>query len=825
MHCCCTSEPDNENTHLLAAVYSMNDEQEGGERVALPEVSAVVQFSTSMYFCTEGEGEVVLNVIRLGDLTGVATFTYRTKDGSAKSPEKYEAGEGTMRFEPGQSEVKIPIQILQDEQWDSTLEFQAVITEVSGARMGKYLNHCRVSIIDDDAFPTNVFRQSLLHREDATSGAFTQMRVSGIRLIIEYVKMNLSRREIFRGTVAFVVLDFVKSLYFLYALFLQMYLVDVVIMGEQKDSPESDLPLLVAGDRRMTAVAVGVLYVVPLALLQTIDLMKIYQKVGGRCRKALQENLARKFLNYKEESRSKISSGDITMAVMRDTLEVVDNGYMKVLAIFRILGKLVLVLLFVLRHNKAAAIPLFCFPLVMTVFLCFRQSRTVTCNDKMALMENHLMQMVNNAINNVRLISDFHLRPQVVKHFEECITRFNARKLDYLVMMTNNMYLGPWLTTWTIGVYMVFGTFELKQFGGGVSLGTFLATIHVFKEIGSELQLIYGETMEMLTSVGPLWKLTYFMNLETEVEERMRSTRARLMHGEASLQLARACIRTQSNLDEALQVDDAPPRNLFAVDMLDIRFKDLSFRFEGEEPLLKNFTADFPQGRFCVFVGPAHEGKATILKLVGQVLLPESGDIIVPPHLRILHMTRETYVLNHPLLKNIVLDRDFDRAGGFSRVRRICERLGFSRMMLEFLDAPEDEDEENPNMIIRSKWATSCSNSDFARINLARALVMNPEVLVAHMPFGSFNDTELDSIVSVVRAHVDERGLEQTSHDTHMRRLRSVFCSSPQLRQGHVAVDMIYHISLDGGIQEHKLASTPNVSNTNLPNPKPGSDG
>merc|ERR1719217_1291425 len=105
--------------------------------------------------------------------------------------------------------------------------------------------------------------------------------------------------------------------------------------------------------------------------------------------------------------------------------------------------------------------------------------------------------------------------------------------------MTHNMYLPPWLTTLLVGGYMMTAPFQVVTFGGPLSLGAFLATINVFKEIGVELAEIYKEFMEIQKSIGPLRKVCHFMNLETDLNQRMTINRERRTAGNEKRRRAR----------------------------------------------------------------------------------------------------------------------------------------------------------------------------------------------------------------------------------------------------------------------------------------------
>ena len=74
---------------------------------------------------------------------------------------------------------------------------------------------------------------------------------------------------------------------------------------------------------------------------------------------------------------------------------------------------------------------------------------------------------------------------------------------------------------------------------------------------------------------------------------------------------------------------------------------------ENAKPVFTKLSAKIAQGSMVVVTGPQGEGKNTLLKLIGQVLVPDSGTVFVPPHLRVLHVSADAYFVNVSLKSNL----------------------------------------------------------------------------------------------------------------------------------------------------------------------------
>mmetsp|Transcript_23469 Transcript_23469/g.54742 ORF Transcript_23469/g.54742 Transcript_23469/m.54742 type:complete len:918 (-) Transcript_23469:149-2902(-) len=831
--------------------------------------ASTVQFYSAVYYASESEAKVTVEVVRLGEDVEECSVDYFTADNTAKAGRKYVAQRGTLRFEKGEFLQKVEIDVIDDDSWDATLEFSVHLAEPKNCHVGIYLDSCRVKIIDDDCFPTNKFRASLKDCDEEL-----EKEVPGVALFFEYCKLNMSQPVICWGTIKYVILDQFKNLYFFMTLYLQMYLIDVVLApGEELEEEEpgrsgnnhghgeesshaverrlvswviegamyglrrlleeegnsSAIPgaeseeeeyipllghrLLVNGDRKSTAILVGCLYIAPFVLLNCIDMKKIALEVDGHARQHLQANLLRKFLNYKESSRATVSTGDLTMALVRDIKEVVDAGYMKFLALLRAVGGILLASIFILSENTLAILPLFTFPAIMACFVCLRSERTIDLFERQALRENQAVFVISDVIRNFRIFADFQLRPLAVQVYEERVHQFNQAHLTAEQRQTVNMYLPPWLTTILVGGYFMVSPLIVVTCGGTVTLGAFLATVNVFKEVGMELAELYHEIMEIQRSIGPLRKVVHFMNLPTELEDRMVSSRKRALEGLARWERQRDAARRAGRHSRVIA------ETAYAVDAMPITAEGVHFQYDHRFPLLQNLSVSLPQGRMYAFVGPHNEGKSTLLRLLGNMLLPKEevgGKLFVPPHLRVLHITHDAFILSNTLISNLVFDMKPAKYGGLERVRAICRRMGFAPSLLHQLDEEIGErmsqgrsgEAEVEAGFAELKWISEISITDRAKLNIARALIHNPEFLVMHRPVLGFNDKEVKSMMTLLHEHVENRGMELPRATRARRCLRTV-CYTSAGGLGANMADVVYQVSQAEGIRklDHQMVS------------------
>ncbi|HOO37077.1 MAG TPA: ABC transporter ATP-binding protein [Deltaproteobacteria bacterium] len=180
-----------------------------------------------------------------------------------------------------------------------------------------------------------------------------------------------------------------------------------------------------------------------------------------------------------------------------------------------------------------------------------------------------------------------------------------------------------------------------------------------------------------------------------------------------------------------------------------IKISNLTKTFKGQH-VLDKLCLELPQGKITVIIGPTGTGKSVLLKHILGLIKPDSGQILIDGQ---DISTLDGAALNEVRRKFGVCFQD---AALFDSMN-VAENIGFPFAMHTHLTKDEIA-HEVANLLkevglsgIESKMPSQLSGGMRKRVGLARALAMNPKILLFDEPTTGLDPVMTSAINALIR--------------------------------------------------------------------------
>ena len=167
-----------------------------------------------------------------------------------------------------------------------------------------------------------------------------------------------------------------------------------------------------------------------------------------------------------------------------------------------------------------------------------------------------------------------------------------------------------------------------------------------------------------------------------------------------------------------------------------IEFDTVSFARPGRARVLDRFSLTVLTGEVLALVGRSGAGKTTVLKLVNRLLTPDSGTVRVEGRdtrewdevrlrRRVGYVLQEVGLFPHMTIRdNVAVVPRLERWTAGRTANRVDE-------LLDLVGLPPRQ--------FAARWPDELSGGQRQRVGVARALAVDPPVLVMDEPFGALD--------------------------------------------------------------------------------------
>ena len=192
-------------------------------------------------------------------------------------------------------------------------------------------------------------------------------------------------------------------------------------------------------------------------------------------------------------------------------------------------------------------------------------------------------------------------------------------------------------------------------------------------------------------------------------------------------------------------------------------------RFFGGLAAIRDVSFELRQGEILGLIGPNGAGKTTLFNVVNGFYHPSRGEVLFKdkkisgskPHLICRQGIARTFQVVKPLQRMSVLDNVV--ASAFLRAKSKQQAVEMAIESLQFTGLYDDRDVISRGLPLGKR----------KRLEIARALATQPEVLLLDESFAGLNPAELDESVSIIR-RIRDKGITIMIIEHHMRVIMAI---------------------------------------------------
>ena len=183
-----------------------------------------------------------------------------------------------------------------------------------------------------------------------------------------------------------------------------------------------------------------------------------------------------------------------------------------------------------------------------------------------------------------------------------------------------------------------------------------------------------------------------------------------------------------------------------------------NFVTEKKVKVLKKINYKFKKGKIYSLMGPSGSGKSTLLNLLSLIDRPSSGSIIIENSLINFKNSKENDIIRANKI-GIIYQQD----------NLLSDFTALENIYLASLAAGNDKDSSiNKSKILLRKvgltsrlnhYPSQLSGGEKQRVSIARALINNPQIILADEPTGSLDSETAKSVFEILKKQINPERL------------------------------------------------------------------
>ena len=183
-----------------------------------------------------------------------------------------------------------------------------------------------------------------------------------------------------------------------------------------------------------------------------------------------------------------------------------------------------------------------------------------------------------------------------------------------------------------------------------------------------------------------------------------------------------------------------------------ITINDVYFSYpEREDFAFSHLNLNIKENMHTAIVGPSGAGKSTLVKIIMNELSPIKGQVQYKKDIKIGYLSQRPYIFSASLEDNVTMFQNYDK----QQIEDVLQRVGLVEKVSELSKGIETKIGDSYEML---------SGGEMRRVELARLLLLNPEVVIFDEPTTGLDIKTEQLIVNTVNQFSKEKTIITIAH-------------------------------------------------------------
>ena len=366
--------------------------------------------------------------------------------------------------------------------------------------------------------------------------------------------------------------------------------------------------------------------------------------------------------------------------------DLLSNGFVNLIA-DTVTLLITIIFMFCLDY-KLALVSLIALPVLIAVMMSLKKAQRLA-NQKLSSKQSNMNAYVHESINGIKVTQSFSREEENMKIYEDVCKQYSDSWIDSVKL---NFLVWPSIDIISVSSISLIYLFGILIFDSSIKVGVLVAFIGYVWRFWAPI-----------TNIGNFYNT--------------------IINAMAYLE------RIFETMDEKPLIHDEPNAKILPSIEGHVEFKNVTFMYEEDNPILKNIDMNINSGESIALVGPTGAGKSTIVSLISRFYDINEGEILIDG-INIKDVTLKS--LRQQM--GIMLQDSFIFSG------TIMDNIRYGK-----LDATDEEVIEAAKIVQAHEFIMEFENGYYTEVNergsrlsvgqrqlisFARALLANPRILI-----------------------------------------------------------------------------------------------